>query len=493
MDERGPGVALASPQGRAVVAATVAGSSVAFLDASVVTVALPALGRDLDADLAVLQWTVNAYTLTLAALVLLGGSLGDRYGRRRVFTTGVVWFALASAACALAPTAEALVAARALQGVGGALLTPMSLAILQTSLREADRARAIGLWSGATTLATVAAPVVGGALVALDWRWVFALNLPLAAVTAVLAQRHVPETRGRPAEAPLDAAGAVLCVLALGALTWALTAAPDQGASPGVLGAAGLAVLAGAGFVVRERTAREALVPPALFADRTFTAANAYTLVVYAALAGSGLLVTLQLQVSLGWSALAAGAATLPSSLLLGVLAGRAGTAGERVGARTMLTAGALVAAAGFALLAAASPGDRYASAVLPGVVLMGLGIAGFVAPLTSTVLGAAPSALAGAASGVNNAVARTAGLLAVAALPALAGISGRAYTDPAVLTPGYRSAMLLCAGLLVAGAALALAGLARRPPAAAPRAAARRAEREDPPATGAGADAGGR
>jgi len=341
----------------------------------------------------------------------------------------------------------------------------MSLAILQTSLREGDRARAIGLWSGATTLATVAAPVVGGALVALDWRWVFALNLPLAAVTVVLAQRHVPETRGRPFEAPLDAAGAVLCVLALGALTWALAAAPDRGASPGVLGAAVLAVLAGAGFAARERTAREALVPPALFADRTFTAANAYTLVVYAALAGSGLLVTLQLQVSLGWSALAAGAATLPSSLLLGVLAGRAGTAGERVGARTMLTAGALVAAAGFALLAALSPGDRYASAVLPGVLLMGLGIAGFVAPLTSTVLGAAPPALAGAASGVNNAVARTAGLLAVAALPALAGISGRAYTDPAALTPGYRSAMLLCAGLLVVGAALAFAGLARRGP----------------------------
>ena len=459
----GPGLALASPRGRALLAAAVAGSAVAFLDASVVTVALPAIGRDLDADLAVLQWTVNAYALTLAALVLLGGSLGDRYGRRRVFTTGVVWFALASAACALAPTAEVLVAARALQGVGGALLTPMSLALLQTVLREEDRARAIGVWSGATTLATVAAPLVGGALVALDWRWVFALNLPLAAATAWLAQRHVPEVRGRGTSAPLDLAGAALCVLSLGALTWALTAAPERGASAAVVTAGALAVAAGAALVARERTARAPLVPLSLFTDRTFTTTNAYTLAVYAALAGSGLLVTLQLQVSLGWSALAAGAATLPSSLLLGLLSGRAGALGQRLGARTPLVAGALVAAAGFALLARVAPGSGYATGVLPGVLLMGLGLTCLVAPLTATVLAAAPAAAAGAASGVNNAVARSAGLLAVAALPALAGIGGRAYTDPAALTPGYRTAMLLCVGLLVVGAATA-ATLPRRP-----------------------------
>jgi len=455
----GPGLALASRQGRALLAATVAGSAVAFLDASVVTVALPAIGRDLDAGLAVLQWTVNAYALALASLILLGGSLGDRYGRRRVFTTGVVWFALASLACALAPTAELLVAARALQGVGGALLTPMSLALLQTVLREEDRARAIGVWSGATTLATVAAPLVGGALVALDWRWVFALNLPLAAATAWLAQRHVPEVRGgggRTGGAPLDLAGAALCALALGALTWALTAAPARGASAAVVTAGAVAVAAGAAFVARERTARAPLVPPALFADRTFTTTNAYTLAVYAALAGAGLLVTLQLQVSLGWSALAAGAATLPSSLLLGLLSGRAGALGQRLGPRTPLVAGALVAAAGFALLARAAPGGTYVVDVLPGVLLMGLGLTLLVAPLTATVLAAAPAAAAGAASGVNNAVARTAGLLAVAALPALAGIEGRAYADPAVLTPGYRTAVLLCAALLVVGAGVA-------------------------------------
>ncbi len=188
------GVALGSPGGRAVLLAAVGGSSVAFLDAQVVSVALPTIGRDLDAGLGVLQWTVNAYTLTLAALILLGGALGDRYGRRRVFSLGLVWFALASAGCALAPTAEVLVAARALQGVGGALLTPMSLALLQTVLRREDRARAIGVWSGATTLATIAAPVVGGALVALDWRLVFAINLPVAAAAVWLAQRHVPDT-----------------------------------------------------------------------------------------------------------------------------------------------------------------------------------------------------------------------------------------------------------------------------------------------------------
>lgn len=460
---RADGVALASRTGRAVLVASTAGSAVAFLDAQVVSVALPSIGRDLGADLGVLQWTVNAYTLALAALVLLGGALGDRWGRRRVFVAGVVWFATASAACALAPTAEVLVAARALQGVGAALLTPLSLALLQTVLRREDRARAIGLWSGATTLATVAAPVVGGALVALDWRLVFALNLPVAAVAVVLAQRRVPDTRDEAARTHrLDLPGAALGAAALAALTWALTRAGASGADPAVVVTGAAAVALAAGFVLRERRTAFPVVPPALFADRTFTVANGFTLLVYAALSGMQLLVVLQLQVSLGWTPLQAGLATLPSSLLLGLLSGRAGALGQRLGVRTMLTAGAATAAGGLVLLSGASPGDAYATSVMPGVLVMGLGFAAFVAPLTAGVLAAAPGELAGAASGVNNAVARTAGLLAVAALPAAVGLSGSAYTDPALLTPAFRTGMHVCAALVAAGAVLALVALPR-------------------------------
>ncbi|MGQ7295835.1 MFS transporter [Quadrisphaera sp. KR29] len=469
--EDGEGVALSSPTGRAVLVASTAGSAVAFLDAQVVSVALPSIGRDLDADLGVLQWTVNAYTLALAALVLLGGALGDRWGRRRVFVGGVAWFAVTSAACALAPTAEVLVAARALQGVGAALLTPMALALLQTVLRREDRARAIGLWSGATTLATVAAPVVGGALVALDWRLVFALNLPVAALAVALAQRRVPDTRDEAARGHrLDLAGAALGAAALAALTWALTRAGESGADAAVLGAVAAAAALAVGFVVRERRTAFPVVPPSLFADRTFTAANGFTLLVYAALSGMQLLVVLQLQVSLGWSALQTGLATLPSSLLLGFLSGRAGALGQRLGVRTMLTAGAVTAAAGLVLLSGASPGDAYATSVLPGVLVMGLGFAAFVAPLTAGVLAAAPGELAGAASGVNNAVARTAGLLAVAALPAVVGLSGSGYADPALLTPAYRTGMLVCAALVAAGALLAALALPRARAGAAPQ-----------------------
>ncbi|WP_222710656.1 MFS transporter [Quadrisphaera setariae] len=465
------GVALASPTGRAVLVASTAGSAVAFLDAQVVSIALPSIGRDLRAELGVLQWTVNAYTLSLAALVLLGGALGDRWGRRRVFVVGVVWFAVTSAACALAPTAEVLVGARALQGVGAALLTPMSLALLQTVLRREDRARAIGLWSGATTLATVAAPVVGGALVALDWRLVFALNLPVAALAVALA-RKVPDTRDGAARTHrLDLPGAALGAAALAGLTWALTRAgevPDPASDAAVLGAGAAAAALAVGFVVRERRAAFPVVPPSLFADRTFTAANGFTLLVYAALSGMQLLLVLQLQVSLGWTALQAGLASLPSSLLLGLLSGRAGALGQRYGVRSMLTAGAATGAAGLVLLSGASPGDAYATAVLPGVLVMGLGFAAFVAPLTAGVLAAAPGELAGAASGVNNAVARTAGLLAVAALPAVVGLSGTAYTDPALLVPAFRTGMLVCAALVAAGALLALLALPRAGAAAA-------------------------
>ncbi|GAB2693712.1 MFS transporter [Thalassiella azotivora] len=453
---------LRSPAGRGLLTATVLGSGVAFLDATVVNVALPTIGRDLGASLAQLQWTVNGYTLSLAALILLGGSLGDRLGRRRVFVAGVVWFAVASVACALAPDAGWLVAARVLQGVGGALLTPGSLALLQSGLHPDDRATAIGLWSGLSGVSTAVGPFVGGWLVALDWRWVFWVNVPLAALTVWLALRHAPESRDDTAAGRVDAPGAVLGALALGALTYALVAAPEPGSGGRAALAGALAVLGGAAFVLRQRRARHPMVPPRLFADRVFTIVNAETLLVYAALSGMSFLLVLHLQVSLGYSPLAAGVAMLPVTVLLTAFSGPAGALGQRVGPRLPLTLGPAVAAAGLLLLVPLRAGDGYWLDQLPGLVLFGAGLTLLVAPLTATVMAAPPAHLVGTASGVNNAVARTGGLLAVAALPAVAGISGQAYADPDRLTPAYAVGMATCVGLLAAGAVVGLLGLPR-------------------------------
>jgi EmrB/QacA subfamily drug resistance transporter len=456
------GIRLGTRRGRGLVAAASLGSGMAFLDATVVNVALPTIGRDLDADLAALQWTVNAYTLTLAALILLGGALGDRLGRRRVFVTGALWFAAASALCALAPTVELLIAARALQGIGAALLTPGSLAMIQASVDERDRGRAIGAWSGLTGVAAVLGPLLGGWLIELDWRWVFGINLPLAATAVVLAARCAPESRDPLAPSRLDVAGAVLGALGLGALTYALVVAaqaPGDAVVPVLV-----AAVCAAAFVWREHTATAPMVPPELFADRVFTVTNLLTLAVYAALSGVLFLLVIQLEVSLGWTPLQAGLSTLPSTLLMTTLSARSGALAQRTGPRLPLTAGPCTVAAGVALLAQVGPGDDYLTDVLPGVLLFGAGLTLLVAPLTSTVLAAAPQRLAGTASGVNNAVARTAGLLAVAGLPLVAGLSGRAYTDPALLTPAYRVAMTVCAALLLAGGAIGALGLRRRP-----------------------------
>lgn len=454
-------VRLATFPGRGLVAAASLGSGMAFLDATVVTVALPTIGTDLDADLAALQWTVNAYTLTLAALILLGGSLADRLGRRRVFLAGTMGFAVASALCALAPTAEALVLARGVQGAGAALMTPAALAMIQASIDPQDRARAIGLWSGLTGVATLVGPFLGGWLIERDWRWVFAINLPLAVVTVLLARRCAPETREPGPDGRLDVAGAVLGAVTLGAVTYALVAATEEPLPAAVAGVVGVA--SGVAFLLRERSTASPLVPPRLFADRVFTVTNLLTLAVYAAISGVLLLLVVQLQVSLGWSPLQAGLATLPATLLLTALSARAGVLAERFGPRSLLAAGPWTAAAGVALLVPLGGGDPFVSAVLPGVVLFGAGLTLLVAPLTATVMAAAPAALVGTASGVNNAVARTAGLLAVAGLPLLAGLSGRAYSDPQAMTGAYRTAMVACVVLLVVGGGVALLGLPRR------------------------------
>jgi EmrB/QacA subfamily drug resistance transporter len=445
---------MGTPAARWVLLTTVLGSGIVMLDSTVVNVALGRIGADLGADFAGLQWTVNAYTLALASLILLGGSLGDHLGRRRVFVVGVVWFALASLLCGLAPSLGLLVAGRALQGVGGALLTPGSLALISASFRGPDRAAAIGAWSGLGGIAGAVGPFLGGWLVEWSWRAVFLVNLPLAAVVVVVALRHVPETRDREAAPGLDVPGTVLAVVALGALTWALTALGADGA-PGdwALLAAGAAALLA--FVAVERRSPHPLVPPQLFADRSFTGANAATLLVYGALGVVFLLLVLHLQVVAGFSPLMAGTALLPVTAIMLVFSARAGALAQRIGPRLPMTAGPLVSAAGLLLLRRIGPGASWMTDVLPGVVVFGAGLALTVAPLTATVLGSAPDRYAGAASGVNNAVARAAGLLAVAVVPGLAGIAGADYTDPAAFGAGFRTALLIAAALLVGAAAV--------------------------------------
>ncbi|MGW4477734.1 MFS transporter [Rhodococcus triatomae] len=442
-------VPLRTPTGRAVVLTTVLGSSLAMLDATVVNIALPRIGEDLGATVADLQWVISGYTLTLASLILLAGALGDRLGRRRVFVWGTVWFTVASAVCALAPTVELLIAARVVQGVGAALLTPGSLALLSATIDDDDRGAAIGLWSGLGGVASAVGPFLGGWLVEVaSWRAVFWLNVPLAAAVVWVAVRHVPESRDPDAHGRLDLPGTALGVVALASLTYGLIA----GATVAVV--AGIAAFAA--FVVTERRSANPLVPPALFRSRVFTAANLVTAVVYAALGGVFFLLVLQLQLVAGYSPVAAGLATLPITILMLVLSSRAGRWAQHHGARMPMTIGPLVGAAGLLLMLRIGPGASYLTAVLPAVVVFGLGLSALVAPLTGAVLGSVSTDRAGIASGVNNAVARTAQLLAVAALPGLAGITD--YGDAAVFDSGFRVAMLICAGLMLLGSVIAAA-----------------------------------
>ncbi|MFE1246946.1 MFS transporter [Streptomyces sp. NPDC058735] len=468
-----PEVRLASSRGRWILLTTVLGSGMALLDSTVVNIALPRIGRDLDADLAALQWTVNAYMVTLAGLILLGGALGDRFGRRKVFVVGVVWFAVASLLCGLAPDAPVLIAARALQGVGGALLTPGSLALIQASFHPDDRGRAVGLWSGFGGIGAAVGPFVGGWLVdGPGWRWVFLLNVPLALVCVPVALRHVPESGGGafrpdgggagPAPGRFDVLGAVLGALALALLTYALIGAGEGGPVVWVTGVAGVA--AAVAFVLVERWRAEPMMPLDVFASRQFTAVNLVTLCVYAALGGFFFLAALQLQVAVGYSALAAGTALLPTTVLMLALSARSGELADRIGPRIPLTVGPLLAAAGMLLMLRVGPGASYLADVLPALLVLGLGMVTLVAPLTAAVLGSVSVVRAGLASGINNAAARAAGLVAVAALPLLTGMGEEAYRDPAAFDAAFERAMGWCAGALVAGAVLA-AAVVRRPP----------------------------
>lgn len=452
-------IRMSSPAGRGLLLAAILASGMALLDATVVNVALEQIGAELDADFAGLQWTLNGYTLTLAAFILLGGSLGDRLGRRRIFLIGTVWFAIASLLCGLAPNIETLVAARALQGVGGALLTPGSLAIISASMHPDDRARAIGAWSALGGVAAAVGPILGGWMIEVwSWRLVFLINLPFAALVVVVALRHIPESADPQASSRLDVPGAALGALGLGGLTYALIASGDTGWSASTVLTAVAGLVALVVFVVVERRSRHPLVPPSLFASRQFTGANLVTFAVYAALGGLFFLLVLDLQVVAGFSPLLAGLALLPVTVLMLLLSSQAGALAQRIGPRWPMIVGPLICAAGVLLMLRIGADASYLGDVLPAVSVFGLGLAATVAPLTATVLSSAEQRYAGAASGVNNAVARAAGLLAVAVLPALAGLSGADYQRPDEFAAGFTIVVWACAGLLLAGAGLAAA-----------------------------------
>ncbi len=440
---------MGTSSGRAVLAAATLGSGIAFLDGTVVNVALRTIGEDLDASLAELQWINNGYLLSLSSLILLGGSLGDRFGRRRIFVIGTVWFAAASLLCGLAPNPEVLIAARVLQGVGGALLTPGSLAMIQGAFVQEDRAPAIGAWTGLTGIAGAVGPFVGGGLIEFaDWRWIFLINLPIAALTVLIAVRAVPESRDPDASSHFDVAGAVLATAALAGATYALI----EWGGVAAWVAAVVGVVGAVGFVTVEARESEPMLVLGIFRDLTFSASNVMTLVVYGALGAVGFFVTIQLQTVSGYGALAAGAAFVPSTVVMLLLASRGGRLGVRIGPRIPMTLGPLVMAVSVLLMLRIGPDLSYVPDVLPAMLVFGIGLSLMIAPLTATVLAAAPDEHAGIASGVNNAVARAGALLAVAALPVAVGLHGAEYADPGAFDAAYQDAMIICAVLLAVG-----------------------------------------
>jgi EmrB/QacA subfamily drug resistance transporter len=452
-------LAFGTARGRWVLAATVLGSGIASLDATVVGIALPSINRSFGGGVGTLQWVVTGYSLTLAAFLLLGGSLGDRLGRKRIFSVGIVWFAIASALCGIAPNSTFLVVARVIQGIGGALLTPGSLAILQASFRKDDRSRAIGAWTGLSGVATAAGPLIGGYLLSVaSWRWVFYINVPVALFVLVLTARHVPESSDPTSTRHIDIPGATLAVLFLAGVTYGLIEGPSRGwGSPLVIGAFVVAGISGPAFLVLESRSADPMLPLGLFRSRQFSGANAVTFVVYGALGGALFLLPVELQLVAHYTPLDSGLALLPVTLIMLAFSARSGQLSARIGPRLQMSVGPIVVGAGLALLAMATNHGSYWSQVFPAIIVFSIGLAITVAPLTSTAMSAAPAEHSGIASAVNNTVARAAGLFAVAALPLAAGLTGAAALSSAELADGFRTAVYIAGATSAAGGLLAV------------------------------------
>jgi EmrB/QacA subfamily drug resistance transporter len=440
-----------------VLVVAILGSAMTFIDSTAVNVSLPVLQRDLHTDAGQTQWVIESYALFLSALILLGGALGDLYGRRRIFVIGVLIFALSSLACALATNIHMLIAARCIQGIGGALSTPGSLALISAAYSDAARGRAIGLWSGFSALTSAAGPVIGGWLTQeFSWRYVFVINLPLAAAIIAIADFAVPESRDVSADRKIDLTGAMLATLGLGLLVYGLIAM-DAGRVPA---AAIAAVVAGIGllaaFVFFERKTADPMIRPDLFASQTFSVANLYTFFLYTATSGSFYFVPFVLINIHHYPPAAAGAALLPFVFILVVASRWSGGLVARIGSRTPLVLGSILAALGFVAYAVPGTDGSYWTTFFPAATILGLGGALFVAPLTTTVMNAVPVDHAGVASGINNAVARTAGLLGIAVL-------GIVVTMAHSYLAGFRGAMIVCALLALLAGAIAAFGIVRR------------------------------
>jgi EmrB/QacA subfamily drug resistance transporter len=441
------GIECTAAQKRWVLAATILASVISYIDESVVNIALPAIGRDLAASPAMLQWVINAYTLCLAAFLLVGGAAGDRLGRRRIFITGIILFSLASLGCGLSRSAGELIAARAAQGLGAALLIPCSLAIIGAAFPESERGRAIGTWAGFSAIAAAIGPLLGGWIVDhLAWQTIFLINPVLGLGALWIAVRHLPESRDADASPDIDWQGALLAFAGLASLVFGLIALPDKGlGSRMVWGTMVSGVVLLVRFIWHEAHTAAPMLPLGLFRSATFSGVNALTLLLYGALGGAFFLLPFDLISVHGNSATQAGAVFLPFTLIMAVLSRWSGGLLDRFGARLPLVAGPTIVAVGFVLFALGGPATSYALAFLLPVSVVGFGMAITVAPLTTTVIAAVPQHQTGVASGINNAVASVASLLAIAVFGALA-LHG-------ALAEGIRIAMWVAAGLSLAGA----------------------------------------
>lgn len=459
-----------SSRGKWVIAAAVLGSGIAFLDGTVVNTALPAIQADLHTSLAGQQWILTGYLLTLGSLLVLGGSLGDLFGRRRLFVYGLVGFSITSMLCGLAPNLNVLIAARFLQGVSAAALVPGSLAMLSAVFHPDDRAKAIGAWSGLATVATALGPFLGGWLIdAVSWRWVFFINVPLAVVAVVIAERFVPETHATsanpstnsPITRSIDGPGALSLSVGLGGVVFALIEGPGNGWGPVAIVAAVVGAVSLGAFALIETRSAHPMVPLSMFRSRRFAGANAVTFVVWGALGAVFFLLAVHLQNDLGYSALESGAALLPVTVIMMLFSAKSGDVSQRIGPRLPMTVGPLLVAVGFALMSRVAPGQGYVTVVLPAVLVFASGLVITVAPLNVTVLAAVEDGRAGVGSAINNAVARVASLLAIAVLPALSGIAGSAHGS---INSGFSRAMWICVGLAVFGAIISALTIRNEP-----------------------------